>query len=144
MAQVTAIRGVAEVLKNLRAKQRMMGEQCSRGLRRAGLFLQRESQLRVPVDFGVLKSSAYTRANGKGWSTKVNVGYTASYAVYVHENVEMKWKGLPRKGKTVAGKKRKGRYWDPQGRGQAKFLEEPSRTLAPRIRQIIKDEIKIV
>jgi len=71
------------------------------------------------------------------------VGYTASYAVYVHENVEMKWKGLPRSGevrmlsgaggeRTVttghAKGKGKGFYWGPHG--QAKFLEQPMRELS--------------
>lgn len=68
----------------------------------------------------------------------VIVGYTAAYALYVHENVGMKLKGLPRGGgggrdkKTGRFKKgtgRKGRYWDPQGRGQNKFLEQPFREL---------------
>jgi hypothetical protein len=46
------------------------------------------------------------------------IGCTAFYAVYVHENVEMKWKGLPRH------KPHKGFYWDPQGEATAKFLEK--------------------
>ena len=79
----------------------------------------------------------------------VIVGYSASYALYVHENQEMKWKGLPRDprkwhyhpdtGKQITHRKKKsvrdrkinpkGRYWDPQGRGQNKFLETPFRVL---------------
>lgn len=54
----------------------------------------------------------------------VVVGYTASYALYVHENMEMKWKGEPRK------KPHKGRYWDPQDKAGPKFLEGPARELA--------------
>lgn len=74
----------------------------------------------------------------------VAVGYTAAYALYVHENLEMKWKGLPRgsgfdrEGGVVivprkvlnsgtATWKARGYYWDPQGRGQSKFLEQPLR-----------------
>lgn len=53
----------------------------------------------------------------------VVVGYTAAYALYVHENIEMKWRGRPRR------KPHKGAYWDPPGRGQAKFLEQPAREL---------------
>lgn len=52
----------------------------------------------------------------------VIVGYTAKYALFVHENIEMKGQGLPRR-----GPKAKGNYWDPQGRAQAKFLEAPAR-----------------
>jgi hypothetical protein len=54
----------------------------------------------------------------------VTVGFTAAYALYVHEKVEMKLKGQPRPGKN------RGRFWDPQGRAQAKFLEEPARQMS--------------
>ena len=57
----------------------------------------------------------------------VVVGYTAGYALYVHENEEiwppgMRLKGLPRP-------KGKGKYWDPQNKAQPKFLEHPAREL---------------
>lgn len=41
----------------------------------------------------------------------------------------------------LAGKDRpgkRGQYWDPQGRAQPKFLEEPARRLAKEIGAIIK------
>lgn len=79
----------------------------------------------------------------------VRVGFTAAYALYVHERVEMKWKGLPRgrgfsidkqgrvvvpssylKGDGKASGKNRGFYWDPQGQAQAKFLEQPARELS--------------
>lgn len=74
----------------------------------------------------------------------VEVGYTAAYALYVHENMEiwppgMRLKGLPRglgfsqkdgvvfvpKGilAGTAGGAARGFYWDPQGKAQPKFLE---------------------
>lgn len=65
----------------------------------------------------------------------VAVGYAAAYAIYVHENVEMKWKGQPRH------KPHKGSYWDPPGRGQAKFLEQPARELSPEFRRIIMEAV---
>lgn len=65
----------------------------------------------------------------------VIVGYTASYAVFVHENVEMKGKGLPRK----SGK---GYYWDPQGVAQAKFLEAPARTESNTMGKIVAEAMK--
>jgi len=51
----------------------------------------------------------------------VTVGYSASYAANVHENIAMAWEGLPRP------KHLGGVYWGP--RGQAKYLEEPARLL---------------
>lgn len=131
------ITGIRTVLLNIRRRHAKMGIDFERGATLAGLTLQRASQLKVPVDFGVLKNSAFTRKEGIGLSASVIVGYTASYAVYVHENVEMKGKGLPRK------KPSKGRYWDPQGRGQAKFLEEPARSMARELRNIILATMRI-
>tara|TARA_R110002110_G_scaffold11958_2_gene57070 strand:+ start:222 stop:644 length:423 start_codon:yes stop_codon:yes gene_type:complete len=59
---------------------------------------------------------------GLASAAEVRVGYTAEYAVYVHE--------APM---TLRGKKRpkptKGRYWDPQGRATNKFLERPFRAM---------------
>ena len=68
---------------------------------------------------------------GTNPNPSIIVGYTAAYAVHVHENIEMKWKGLPRR------KPHKGNYWDPQGRGQAKFLEQPARELKQEFSRII-------
>jgi len=139
MANVAAVSGVREILANLAERNKRMAAGANRGLRLAGLLLQRESQRIVPVNFGVLKNSAFTRATGDGFKTEVNVGYTASYAMFVHENVEMKLRGLPRQGKGA-----KGKYWDPQGRGQAKFLEEPARRLGPAMKKIILDNTRII
>lgn len=68
--------------------------------------------------------------------TVVIVGFTAAYALYVHERVAMKLKGLPRK------KPSKGRYWDPIPRAQAKFLEEPARTMGKELGRIVAEITK--
>lgn len=66
---------------------------------------------------------------------KVVVGYEADYALAVHENIEMAGKGKPRR----SGH---GLYWDPQGKAQAKFLEDPARRykkdIATNIRRVTK------
>lgn len=64
----------------------------------------------------------------------VAVGYTAAYALYVHENIEMVLAGQPRP--------TKGNYWDPQGRAQAKFLEAPFRDNASNYARIINNAMK--
>lgn len=104
-------------------------------------------------------------ANFDKWAAKhkttvVIVGFTAAYALYVHERVEMKWKGLPRgqgfsRDKTgqvhvpkniLAGGEstthKQGFYWDPQGKGQAKFLEEPARTMGKELGRITAEVTK--
>lgn len=64
----------------------------------------------------------------------VNVGFTAPYALPVHEKVEMKWQGLPRRSGI-------GVYWGPHGK--AKFLEDPARdnqaAIAARIAQVTRN-----
>lgn len=118
MADLAYVKGVKEMMAKLKAKRELYARNTGIGLKRGGLLIQRKSQLKVPVDFGILKASAFTRADGEGFDTRVIVGYTAAYAIFVHENVEMKGKGKPRQAPS------KGNYWDPVGRGQSKFLED--------------------
>lgn len=71
----------------------------------------------------------------QGDNCSVIVGYTAKYAIYVHENMEiwppgMRLKGVPRP-------KGQGRYWDPQGKAQPKFLEQPARDLKNELARIV-------
>ncbi len=70
----------------------------------------------------------------------INVGYGASYAVFVHENKEMKLKGQKRPLTKDGGDQ--GRYWDPQGRGQNKFLETPARTMKNELARVVTDGMK--
>lgn len=81
-------------------------------------------------------SDAMRKLAGKYKNCSVIVGYTAVYALWVHENIEMKWRGQPRKAP------HKGHYWDPQGQGQAKFLEQPARTEARKMAAIIKKALE--
>lgn len=82
-----------------------------------------------------LVSQLKARAEKAGGSPSVVVGFTAFYAMFAHENVEMKLAGLPRKGGA-------GHYWDPQGRAQAKFLEEPFRTMRPELAAFVRGALK--
>lgn len=80
----------------------------------------------------------------------VIVGYTAAYALALHENVGMRWRGLPRdrsvrvSGLNHSGRiartgynpnEKKGLFWGPDG--QAKFLEQPARELSQEIANIV-------
>jgi hypothetical protein len=64
--------------------------------------------------------------------------YNAKYALYVHENREMKWKGRERMGRRPDGSARKGKYWDPQGKGQSQYLIQPYREKINQIRKIYR------
>jgi hypothetical protein len=84
---------------------------------------------------GLQKVVGQLRSLGaKSTDVSVIVGYTAAYALYVHERIEMKLRGLPRKGG-------KGSYWDPQGRAQAKFLEAPARLYQRQIAEVVRGSL---
>jgi hypothetical protein len=118
----------------MRAEEKAQEKRITVGLKRAGLFVQRESQRLVPVDTGNLKASAFTRTiKTASGDVDVLVGYTAAYALYVHEMEP----ASPQWGRPRSGKKR-GAYWDPANRGGPKFLERVVRTRRPEILKIIR------
>lgn len=75
---------------------------------------------------------------------EVTVGYTAAYALYVHEydpNRKSSRAKAPNKSESKAkakgekGQKKKHKPWDT---GQPKFLEQPARELRPELMEIVK------
>lgn len=115
-------------VRNLKAVQKALLNQIPKyrkRLRRAvlkgGLLLQRESQQIVPIEFGVLKDSAFTRLVEGDNPDKfdVEVGYEAYYAIYVHEILD---------------------NWHAPGK-YAKFLEWPLRYMKQEILQVIREEM---
>ena len=93
MAKISHVTGVSSIMAKLRVGGLQQGMIMESRLKKAGLFVQRESQKVVPVEFGVLKNSAFTRKlKGVGFTADIIVGYTAHYAVYVHENLQARHK----------------------------------------------------
>jgi esterase/lipase superfamily enzyme len=120
MAKMTRITGLKSVLKKYKKSTGLFATRVGEGLKDAGLHLQRKSQKVVPVDKGNLKNSAFTRAHDEGVNTLVVVGYTASYAIFVHENLEAR-----------------------HSPGQtAKFLERPAIDEAERMSEIIASHVE--
>lgn len=114
MADSKYVKGLDETLKNLNDRLDAIPNKSMRGLLAGGLLVQRDAQKRVPVEYGVLRQSAFTRKAMNERAVKaVEVGFTAAYAPFVHENLEQKLKGKPR----PSGK---GVYWGPQG--EPRFL----------------------
>ena len=56
-------------------------------MRAAGETLLEESNKLVPVLTGVLKKSGKVTYKGRGLNTEFSIGYSADYAVYVHEDL---------------------------------------------------------
>lgn len=104
------IRGVkaakAKVVSEIAARQKKYRA----GLLAGALVIEAESKRRVPREYGNLIGSAYTRKNPNN-EFSVQIGYAAAYALWVHENIEMKLKGKPRPSGL-------GVYWGPKGQSQ--------------------------
>lgn len=106
------VRGFDEVVGNLNAEIRRIKGGAIEGLLAGGLIVQGDAQRNVPVEHGNLRASAYTRKSPTNPNV-IEVGFTAAYAVFVHEDMEQTLKGQPRPSGL-------GTYWNPGG---PKFLE---------------------
>lgn len=84
-----------------------------REMRDIGTELLAESKRQVPVDEGTLSRSAVKTARWEGDSFVVNISYNTPYAAVQHERRDF---NHPKKGK-------------------AKYLEDPLRQMAPKVRK---------
>lgn len=98
-------------------------------------------------------TKAMQKAMAKYESATVAVGYSANYALFVHENIEMKWRGLPRdrsvrklKGKVDVvtyghrASDKAGLFWGPTGR--AKFLTGPLHEMRDELARVVAEGLK--
>lgn len=79
------VTGQDKVLRNLRKEIAKIQGGTKRGMTRATVFLQGESQQEVPVEFGPLINSAFSDVDQVGDRIRGRVGYTQDYAAHVHE-----------------------------------------------------------
>lgn len=122
-----------KVVRNLNEEIDALKERSRAGLLKAGFYAQGESQKRVPVEYGKLRASAYTRP-AQSDPNKVEVGFSAEYALDIHERMEMRARGKPRPSGL-------GVYWGPAG--QPKYLESVLVEKRKEILGFIADEAKI-
>jgi len=152
MAQLVRIDGVNTVIKNLTKVGSNLAKGTARGLTLAGHFLERESRKIVPVQLGNLKASSFTRnVGGSGFRTDIIVGYTAKYAVFVHEDLEAAHgeafnikhaQEIATARGTKAGTAKGGMFRRGKDQ-QAKFLEKPAREKRGEIIDIIQKNARI-
>ena len=131
MAKHVQIKGVAEVNAALKRQGVGIKKNALAGLYSFGLKVRRLAQQRVPIEKGILKASAYTRPGEDKMS--IDVGFSADYAWYVHENLEQKLKGKPRPS-------RLGVYWGPAG--QPKYLESSLNELRSQLAPDVAGEVR--
>lgn len=86
MASLNHIRGLNKLFAGVNKANIKNGLKLNRIVRKATLILQRASMQQVPIDTGNLRASIFGRVKGRGFKTEGTVGYTASYAIHVHEN----------------------------------------------------------
>ena len=129
---MAVVQGFDEVLKNLNREIKAIEHRSLAGLKAAGLKVQREAQKRVPVEHGDLKRSAFTNTVSDS-PPSVEVGFSAVYAIFVHENMEQRLKGKPRPSGL-------GSYWNPGG---PKFLESAVRDLAKDIVETVRKYARV-
>lgn len=98
------VEGLDKVLANLNREVKGIEQRSMAGLVAGGHIILAESKKpeNCPIEFGNLRNSGYTRKSPEG-KHLVEIGYSASYAVFVHEDLEAN---------------------HPRG-GRAKFLEIP-------------------
>lgn len=98
-----------------------------------GLMIQREAMLLVPVHLGELRNSAYTQKSPDN-PTVIEVGFSAVYAMAIHENLEAKLKGQPRPDGI-------GVYWGPDGEPQ--FLLKAVQKVMPNAPAVYAEYAKV-
>ena len=116
--------GGKNFLKNLDRAIKDIRGRTAEGMLAAGILIEAESKERTPVDEGNLKASHYYAKGGSFIAPIVQigagVGYTANYAVYVHEDLNARH--------TV---------------GQAKFLESAVYDNREKILEVIANRARI-
>lgn len=133
------ITGQKQLMRNLNKQIEWMMDDERRALDDATKFIKAEAVNLAPVEFGVLRNSAFQGVFRRGKNRIIGrVGFTAKYAGYVHE-MPMLNRGKARTGASPEGKARKGVYW---GDGENKFLEKAMNRNALTIRRIIKNRLK--
>lgn len=79
------VRGNKEILRNLRREVKLIDGDITSGLRVAAAFILGEAKAITPVQFGVLINSGFSGIGRSGRKILARVGFTASYAPFVHE-----------------------------------------------------------
>jgi len=151
------VKGVNALVRNLRRYHTVTKQKADRGLKKASLYIQRESQKIVPVQIGNLKASWEIRKKGELY---YEMGYYGGshpdwYAAYVHEIPGIDLMSPVTHGRLFNIKHAndiiaaKGTKWGTAQGGmfprkpqeQWKYLETPIKNNIDNILKIIKNEI---
>lgn len=96
-----SITGGKKVVANLKKLVKLYPDAAHAAIYQEAVEILRASVIRTPVEFGVLRSSAYAAPVRREKSVGVELGFGTDYAIFVHERTDLR---------------------HPRG-GEAKFLE---------------------
>ena len=138
MAGMIAVTGVNQVIAKMKAFDKMAIAKLQTRLVIAAKLLKRESMKIVPRDKGHLIGSAFHRLIPAGWLSDAIVGYTAEYAIYVHEDLDKAHGAAYNKkyAAEIADNKNK-HFKQKKPDEQAKFLERPLRDHRSKILRLL-------
>ncbi len=110
------VEGEEKIRANIRALGKAYPEAMAAALYKLGVVIIAEGQRRAPVEFGVLRASAYVSPpEGVGVKANVELGFGTVYALPQHERTD---------------------YRHPKG-GEAKYLEKAVNQYAPTSLQLL-------
>lgn len=95
-AKKASIEGFDEVLRNLSNEIQAIQGRSIEGMLAACTFLRHNMETvspKIPLDTGFLKASWFTETFKQGTDLGVVLGFTANYALWVHEMVDAHFKG---------------------------------------------------
>lgn len=104
------VEGLDELNRALNRVARQSQAAARAGVTAAGVKIEGAAKSLTPVETGALRASAYTTPDPIGIG--VTVGFSAEYALTVHESVDESLRGQPRESGL-------GTYWNP---GESQFL----------------------
>ncbi len=83
-----ALKGVNRAMTKLNSELKKLSIRTAQGLTLGGALIKLRSQAKTPVDLGNLKGSHYIETGSTPRGPVVEVGLTANYSVFVHEDLE--------------------------------------------------------
>lgn len=131
---VVKVKGVSQAKQKLDALLgEVQGRKVGRAIKSALFIIGADAATMTPIDTSYLVNSQYQELLVNGTRVTGRVGYSANYAVYVHE-APGKLKGRPRTNGS-------GNYWDPSG--EPKFLETAFKDNSDKVTAIIRKELSL-
>ncbi len=128
------LRGINEAIaRTAQIVDEITATKVVRALKSATYIIRTESATMTPIETSTLINSQFDTIEVNGTRVTGKVGYSANYALYVH-NASGKLAGKPR----PSGK---GTYWSPHGEPQ--FLTKAAEKTKSLVDKVIKSEMKL-